>query len=1405
MGIAVLGPLEVDGGNGALARRDRVVLAVLAMRAGEVVPADQLADALWPEGPPATWSKALQGTVVRLRKLLGAAAIETVGHGYRLALPPSEIDAHEFERLMGRSRELLELGEPERAGYGAAEALGLWRGTPLADLEEWEPGRTEADRLEELHRDAEELRVDAALRSGRHGEVLGDARRLVEQAPLRERRWELLALAQYRAGQQADALRSLQQLRRVLVSELGLDPGPEVLALEQAILRQDPDLLPLITVAEPSETCPYLGLVPYGVGDAETFFGREAEVEACRRRLPSAGVVAVVGPSGSGKSSLVRAGLAAALERDGERVVVITPGRHPLAALSAVPPRGPPVVVVVDQAEEAVSLCEDSAEVGQFFEALAAHAAGHATGGGLVLALRADRLGDLVGYGEMSRLVEQGLYLLTPMTAESLRAAIEGPARQAGLRLEPGLVELLVAEVEGQPGALPLLSHALRQTWERREGGVLTLEGYRATGGIRQAVARSAERVYEELPLEQRTMLRDVMLRLVTPSPEGAPMRSRVPRRLLSTDPAHDQLMERLVAARLVTSDDGVVELAHEAIARAWPRLQGWLDDDTEGQRVLRHLSVAADTWDTMGRPDDELYRGTRLAQALEWRARAAPDLTPVEVDHLTAAERRARQEEQSALEQARSQARVNRRLRGLLVGAAMLLVAAMVAGILAVRQANRAADATETAVAQRAAAQAQLAGTVDRALALAAAAHHVEQSSESRAGLLAALARIPQLSAVRPRGGVFLEASPDGRTLVTLDTDHRFWFHDTSTLELVGGYDPYPDRDVHGITSNGSHLAFDADGTRLAVALLDVTDGVVEVLDPATYEPVAAQPGGQPDGALPIDVKLSADGRYLAVSVALLESSAGQGHWVYVWDLTRPEQPLRRIEMPSDTFHIDFSHDGRLLYAAPGSQSGAAGTGLRVYDVRTGQLTDRRGGGGQGLELSPDGRTLAYGQGDEVFLSDAATGDITHRLRGAEGVARIAFSTGGRLVAAVSDAAYVWETHSGRLLEKIPLEAPTLDLAFDTSGDRLFVPSDGRLLALDLTGANRYVQRISDADPDPPPVGTGFRYASPYVPIAARNGPITTSGRVNTLEDLQFEPRRTGGTTARLGLSGLGNTYDSHAWSPDRRHLAYGDPNGRMRIVDWRAGTEIARRRFPVRQLAYTSDGTRILAGRPSGLVMLDARTLRETTELLSLPDRLIIHADAGPGDDTAVVVTAQDTGAARDLFTVADRWLLIDLQTGDTLREGRLHASASSMAVSPDRTRMAAASDGAVEVVDLRSGESTVSTETSTAAKAEGGVTFSPDGALLASADVLGDVSLWDGTTGAPLGTVHVGEDATVPVFLDNRQLLLPYPDGSTFVWDTSAQYAVDTACRILGRGLSREEWRVAFGDRPFEEVCG
>ncbi|HWC66758.1 MAG TPA: extracellular solute-binding protein [Acidimicrobiales bacterium] len=695
MAIAVLGPLSLDGDMSLLRRRDRVVLEALVVRSGRSVSADQLADALWGEQVPPSWSKVIQGCVVRLRKVLGRDAIETVHDGYRLVVGADDVDTRRFEQLVARSRELLVLGEHERAAYVSGQALALWRGPPFADLDGWDPGIVEAGRLDELRLDAEEIRLDAALRAGRHREVLSEAFSSVKAAPLRERRWGLLALAQYQTGRQADALRTLHEARRVLVEEAGVEPGPELAALEQAILRQDPTLVTAAALPEPSATCPYLGLVPYDIGDADAFFGREAEVEQCLQTLSRSGVLAVVGPSGSGKSSLVRAGIAAALQRSGRRVVIVTPGTRPMDALTALSPAGPDAVLVVDQCEEAVTLCDDPDERTRFFDALVELSEQRTS----VVALRADHLGSISAYPAFVRRIEPGLHLLSAMGEADLRAAIEGPARQTGLLLQPGLVDLVVRDVEGEPGALPMLSHALRETWARREGRTLTVDGYRATGGIRGAIAQSAEAVYERVPEEQRATLRDLLLRLVTPTPEGEPVRTRVPRRLVAGDKAHERLVELLVQARLVTSDEGVVELAHESLARAWPRLRAWLDDDVDGQRILRHLTSAADAWDALGRPDSELYRGVRLAQALEWWERADPVLNVVERSFLDASA--AKRDAEHAVEEQRRRRedrlrRQTRRRSRLLLGGAVVLAAVVALAAFAIVQRNAAARSAD-------------------------------------------------------------------------------------------------------------------------------------------------------------------------------------------------------------------------------------------------------------------------------------------------------------------------------------------------------------------------------------------------------------------------------------------------------------------------------------------------------------------------------------------------------------------------------------------------------------------------------------------------------------------------------------------------------------------------------------
>ena len=267
----------------------------------------------------------MQICVGRLRKVLGAAAIETVAGGYRLTLSGDEVDLDRFEQLVGRGRTLAVTGEPERAASTFVKALGLWRGRPFTDLDGWEPGRSEAATLEELRRSVEEELLDARLAAGEHRDVAVAAEALVAAEPLRERRWAILTLAQYRCGRQADALRSLARARRMLVEELGIDPGTELVTLEAAILRQDDTLAAPEQPAALATECPYKGLAAYDVTDAEVFFGRDREVAACLDRLRSSRLLVVAGPSGCGKSSLVRAGLLPALQRQGRSAVVVRP------------------------------------------------------------------------------------------------------------------------------------------------------------------------------------------------------------------------------------------------------------------------------------------------------------------------------------------------------------------------------------------------------------------------------------------------------------------------------------------------------------------------------------------------------------------------------------------------------------------------------------------------------------------------------------------------------------------------------------------------------------------------------------------------------------------------------------------------------------------------------------------------------------------------------------------------------------------------------------------------------------------------------------------------------------------------------------------------------------------------
>jgi DNA-binding SARP family transcriptional activator/WD40 repeat protein len=1004
--IGVLGPLTVDDGAARLSPRDRIVLSALVLGRGRAVSPDTLADALWRDDPPPTSAKIVQNCVARLRKVLGPAAIETVPGGYRLALPPDDLDVARFERAVARTRELLSLGEADRAIFVADEALALWRGIALPDLGTWGPGELEAGRLEGLRLDLEELGMEARLQAGRFREVVTDGETMVTVAPLRERRWALLALAQYQAGRQADALETVRRARQLLADDLGLDPGPDLVSLQAAILRQDPSLLAAAPMSEPSDRCPYVGLVSYDVDDAEGFFGRDRDVVDGLRRLDTSGVLVVVGPSGSGKSSLLRAGVAAALQRRGERVEIITPGRQPMAAL---PPRhlgsGRRPVLVVDQGEEAVTLCHDTAERDRFYAALADRAA---DGEALVVALRADRLGEVSAHPGFARVIERGLYLLGRMDADDLHAAIEGPAHQAGLLLEPGLVDLLLRDVEGEPGALPMLSHALRETWERREGRTLTVAGYRASGGIRGAVARSAEQVYEQAPPELRPVLRDLLLRLVSPSPEGEPVRTRVPRHQVLVDGAHELMVEQLVRARLVTSDEDAVELAHEALARAWPRLRGWLDDDVDGQHLRRHLTGAADSWDRLGRPDSELYRGIRLERAIEWRGRTTPDLSTTERAFLDASEQRA--DAERAADHRRRRALVGALAGGLAI-AALLATAAFVGQQRAVRSADLA-----------------------RARELTAAASAVLDRDPALAKLLALTAT------------TWSEPSVD-----TLRVLHRAFAED----RVVDRYRWPREHEVGRLTvdlhPDGSQLvaagAFGGPSTHLEV--YDLEDDEVrwtyDVGDPGL---VVDQPRFTPDGGSVVATVLwdpEGDG------IAPPEEELG----LLVWDAATGD-PVHRHELGAcGGLLLDLTDDAALVQSLPDAgarcwaDAGGSSLTLELVDLATGTSEVLSGRSwGREAAMSADGRRVAVTEdaatGAVTVVLDVATGErlleldpFAHEGHG-HGVVR-ALGPDGSLVAVGHQPIVVWDVETGEPTATFHGHAGEAVTRFAADGDSVY------------------------------------------------------------------------------------------------------------------------------------------------------------------------------------------------------------------------------------------------------------------------------------------------------------------------------------------------------------------------------
>ncbi|MYX03676.1 caspase family protein [Streptomyces sp. PgraA7] len=776
--------------------------------------------------------------------------------------------------------------------------------------------------------------------------------------------------------------------------------------------------------------CPYPGLEPFRTEDSAHYFGRDDLVRRLLTAVRSSGPVVVVGASGAGKSSLLRAGLLAGLAREHASddagapwpaLLLPAPGTHPMAALAEawaratgrrvpkvrraleqgrfLPPRDGRTacrLLVVDQFEEVFTHCADAAERSAFIAALVGD--GPAPRPQVVLGLRADHYGSCLADSALEAALRSGQLNAPPMSEEELRAAIEGPAAAGGLQLEDGLADRLLQDLgeglvgDNGTGALPFLAHALRETWLRRAGARLTLTGYHATGGIWDSMSRAGENLYNELAAEDQWVLRELLLRMVhlPPNGAGAVVRHPIPlASLLDGLPADARnVRDRLAKDRLITVDEDTAQIAHASLLRAWSRLRDWVTEDTAALLQRQQLRLAAEEWEASGRDPAFLLHGSRLQNALDLR---------VPGDRAPLAEMQRRFLAESEAAERRTEQRERRRLIVLKAAVVTLVVAVLASAgfaALALRQERRAEEQRNTAQAQRELATYRallaeadsLRDTDPRSsLTLGLAAHALRPGADARRSMFQTLAESPfRGSVLLPPEATETVLGPDGRTLAAFEKD-------SVTLWDVNGRSSRStalarlDCDAYTVSFGGP------DGRTLAALCPDDTISLWDLTGlhdgkGARRTASVRLPTGLPGNAE--DMALSPDGTRVAVVGWWDEDddlAAEHGGALALWDLAGSRGP-RRVSVTSGVYETDgvaFAPDGRTLAVAsdfPRSRgsldigSNYTVDGMRVWDVKDPRAPRRgafvRGSDGE-VVFSPDGRHLATTDGGSAKLVD--------------------------------------------------------------------------------------------------------------------------------------------------------------------------------------------------------------------------------------------------------------------------------------------------------------------------------------------------------------------------------------------------------------------------------------------------
>jgi WD40 repeat protein/DNA-binding SARP family transcriptional activator len=1420
----ILGPLAVfaDGEPVSIGGpKQRALLALLLLSSNRVVPRDRLLGELFAELSPNSAHHALRNQISRLRKVLSATGADpprlvSQPPGYLLRVEPGELDLEEFERLWAEGREALARNQPAVAARALKAAETLWSGRALADVELEAYLQVEVERLEEFRLAAVEQRVDAELALGRHLELVSELEALAVEYPYRERFRAQLMLALYRCGRQAEGLEVYRQTRTLLTERLGLEPSVELQELERAILVQEPELQPpsddggaLIVPPPEPLACPFKGLAPFEPDDRDLFFGRERLVGELLARLDTTTFLLLTGPSGSGKSSVLRAGLLPSFDA---RRVVVRPGARPAVeltralgdelsvSLDRLPP-GERLVLAVDQLEEAFAAGVDPGERAAFFASLVDASWDAERRATILLALRGDFFGRLGSHVELADLVGSNHVLLGPMSPSELRRAIEGPAERVGLSVEPALVDVLVQEVAGEPGGLPLLSAALLDLWRERDGPTLTLEAYERTGGVRGAVARYAEAALQTLSDDEKLVAKRIVLRLVAGG-EGEPLTRRraTLEELDANDPQVARVLAALVEMRLLVAGDDSIELVHDALFEQWPRLTKWLEEDAAGRLVHQHLARSALSWNEADRDQSDLYRGTRLAAALEWtdEAGSGSPLNHLEREFLD-------ESRQALVREGEGQRRANRRLRALLIAAVLLLAAAATSGAIVFVERSHAQQQANAAVAESLGAQARVEPTLDTALLLAREGVNLDDSSALRGNLLATLLRSPALIGVaHTSGGRVIDdaLSPDGRVLALRTNDGTVVFVNARTMRPLGRWvdthsalGPY-----EALADPVSALAFSPDGRTLAVGSSSESSqgnrALIYLLGGHNHHLLEENGSGYRATA---DVLYAPDGRTIVTGDLVSGSASPPAEILYVRSATDAHIIGRGQTVRAGRL-VGFVEGGRRLLVTSGPSRSF------LLDARTLHHVGIKFHEGGAAAVSKHGDLAAFGHADgSIVLVHLRTGRATTMQGRAGGpIDSLAFSNDGKMLAsaAVDGSVAVWDVPTATLRETFAGHtASAVDPVFSPNGATLYAGSiDGSVIAWDVRGGRR--------------LGRPFR----FTPTAAAG-----QGAVKPVLD----------AATAVAVSPDGSLYATSP-KPDRVTIWRSRDEAVLGQLDGPSGS--------VNSLAFSHDGRFLAAvGAGPSIVVWNVRqrrlvhVLRQSGSAFSpkslgwafavafAPNDRLVASAGNQGLQVFALPTGHFIASATvgsslsDLAFSADGRLLAAAgQNGDILvwnvrRRSQMQTITQqepidSLRFAPHGTTIAVGDDsGTVNFWNAATGGQLPQT-----LGGQNGlvlsVSFDPTGDRLMTTSTDGNIRLWDLATGKLIGAPLPGSDTAGwgTFFPNGKQLVAVFGSGTGVIWNVDPARWTARACRVAGRNLTRTEWHNFLPDLAYRTVC-